>query len=286
MAMAPSRKRIAGVQSGPWLLVMPALLLLVVFYLYPLVQILRVSFVEPVPGLGNYALLATSAPIQRILLTTLRIGALTTLISLLLAYAIAYALAHASDRRRRLMFLCVLVPFWISVLVRAFAWVALLRSQGLLNNTLVAMGLITQPLELLYNEIGVVIGMVHYMVPLAVLTLYGQMSGIDRRLVPAARGLGAGATAAFLRIYLPMSLPGIVAAAILVFVFSLGFYITPALLGGGKTLMAAEYISLMVKETLNWGLGTALASTLMLIVFALIAVLSRVVDLRQIFGSR
>jgi putative spermidine/putrescine transport system permease protein len=148
------------------------------------------------------------------------------------------------------------------------------------------MGLITQPLELLYNEIGVVIGMVHYMVPLAVLTLYGQMSGIDRRLVPAARGLGAGATAAFLRIYLPMSLPGIVAAAILVFVFSLGFYITPALLGGGKTLMAAEYISLMVKETLNWGLGTALASTLMLIVFALIAVLSRVVDLRQIFGSR
>ena len=203
--MAPSRKRIAGVQNGPWLLVMPALMLLVVFYLYPLVQILRVSFVEPVPGLGNYALLATSAPIQRILLTTLRIGALTTLISLLLAYAIAYALAHASDRRRRLMFLCVLVPFWISVLVRAFAWVALLRSQGLLNNTLVAIGLITQPLELLYNEIGVVIGMVHYMVPLAVLTLYGQMSGIDRRLVPAARGLGAGATAAFLRIYLPMS---------------------------------------------------------------------------------
>jgi putative spermidine/putrescine transport system permease protein len=265
---------------------MPALLLLTVFYLYPLVQILRLSFVEPVPGVGNYVLLASSAPIQRVLLTTLRLGALTTSISLILAYVIAYALVHASDRRRSVMFLCVLVPFWISVLVRAFAWVALLRSQGLLNNALVAMGLITQPLELLYNETGVVIGIVHYMVPLAVLTLYGQMSGIDPRLVPAARGLGAGAIEAFARIYLPMSLPGIVAAAILVFVFSLGFYITPALLGGGKTLMAAEYISLMIKETLNWGLGTALASTLMLIVFVMIALLSRVVDLRQVFGSK
>jgi putative spermidine/putrescine transport system permease protein len=266
---------------------MPALLLLTVFYLYPLVQILRLSFVEPVPGVGNYVLVASSAPIQRVLLTTLRIGALTTCISLILAYVIAYTLVHASsDRRRSVMFLCVLVPFWISVLVRAFAWVALLRSQGLLNNALVAMGLITQPIELLYNETGVVIGMVHYMVPLAVLTLYGQMSGIDPRLVPAARGLGAGAIEAFGRIYLPLSLPGIVAAAILVFVFSLGFYITPALLGGGKTLMAAEYISLMIKETLNWGLGTALASTLMLIVFVMIALLSRVVDLRQVFGSK
>lgn len=286
MAMALARKLTAVAPRGPWLLVMPALLLLSVFYLYPLFQILRLSFVEPVPGLGNYALLANSAPIQRILLTTLRIGALTTCISLILAYAIAYTLVHASERRRKAMILCVLVPFWISVLVRAFAWVALLRSQGLLNNALGALGLITEPLALLYNETGVVIGMVHYMVPLAVLTLYGQMSGIDRRLIAAARGLGAGALEAFLRIYLPMSLPGIIAAAILVFVFSLGFYITPALLGGGKTLMAAEYISLMIKETLNWGLGTALASTLMLIVFAMIALLSRVVDLRQVFGSR
>ena len=131
MAIAPARKFVAGVPSGPWLLVMPALLLLTVFYLYPLVQILRLSFVEPVPGLGNYALLASSAPIQRVLLTTLRIGVLTTCISLILAYSIAYTLVHASERGRKVMLLCVLVPFWISVLVRAFAWVALLRSQGL-----------------------------------------------------------------------------------------------------------------------------------------------------------
>jgi putative spermidine/putrescine transport system permease protein len=127
--------------------------------------------------------------------------------------------------------------------------------------------------------------MVHYMAPMAVLTLYVNMQGIDRRLVAAARGLGASRREAFLRVFLPLSLPGIVAAGILVFIFSLGFYITPAILGGGKTLMVAEYISVMITETLNWGTGTMMASTLMIAVLALLAILSRVVDLRRLFGA-
>ena len=272
-------------QSVAWLLIAPALLLLAVFYLAPLSQVLWISVTEPKPGLGNYALLIDNAGVKRVLWTTFRIGLVTTVISVVLAYIVAYAILHAAPRQRQVALLFVLLPFWISVLVRAFAWVALLRSGGIINTLLRGLGLIDQPLALIYNEIGVVIGMVHYMAPMAVVTLYTNMQGIDRRLVAAARGLGASRREAFLRVFLPLSLPGIVAAGILVFIFSLGFYITPAILGGGKTLMVAEYISVMITETLNWGTGTMMASTLMIAVLALLAILSRVVDLRRLFGA-
>jgi putative spermidine/putrescine transport system permease protein len=272
-------------QGGAWLLAAPALLLLAIFYLAPLSQVLWISVTEPRPGLGNYALLIDNAGVKRVLWTTFRIGAITTLISVALAYLVAYAMLHATPRQRQAAFVFVLLPFWISVLVRAFAWVALLRSGGIINTLLRDFGLIDRPLALIYNEIGVVIGMVHYMTPMAVLTLFANMQGIDRRLVAAARGMGASRREAFLRVFLPLSLPGIVAAGILVFIFSLGFYITPAILGGGKTLMVAEYISVMITETLNWGTGTMMASTLMIAVLALLAILSRVVDLRRLFGA-
>jgi putative spermidine/putrescine transport system permease protein len=272
-------------QGGAWLLAAPALFLLAIFYLAPLSQVLWISVTEPRPGLGNYALLIDNAGVKRVLWTTFRIGAITTLISVALAYLVAYAMLHATPRQRQAAFVFVLLPFWISVLVRAFAWVALLRSGGIINTLLRDFGLIDRPLALIYNEIGVVIGMVHYMTPMAVLTLFANMQGIDRRLVAAARGLGASRREAFWRVFLPLSLPGIVAAGILVFIFSLGFYITPAILGGGKTLMVAEYISVMITETLNWGTGTMMASSLMIAVFVLLAILSRVVDLRRLFGS-
>ena len=127
--------------------------------------------------------------------------------------------------------------------------------------------------------------MVHYMVPFAVLPLYANMRGIDLRLVSAARGLGASPWEAFLRVFLPLSLPGIIGAGVLVFIFSLGFYVTPAILGGGKTLMVAEYISLQITETLRWGLGSMLASTLLISVFAVMAILARFVNLRRLFGT-
>jgi putative spermidine/putrescine transport system permease protein len=141
-------------------------------------------------------------------------------------------------------------------------------------------------LPLIRNELGVVIGMVHYMIPYAALPLYANMKGIDPRLVPAARGLGASPMQAFLKVFLPMSLPGLVSAAILTFIFSLGFYVTPALLGGGKTIMIAEYIAVQITETLNWGLGAMLATTLLLAIFALLAVLSFFLDLRKVFGVK
>jgi putative spermidine/putrescine transport system permease protein len=177
------------------------------------------------------------------------------------------------------------VPFWISILVRAFAWILLLRAEGLINNLLIALHVIDDPLDLLYNEFGVIVGTIHYMIPIAVLTLYGQMEGIDRRLLTAARGLGAGPFFAFRTVFLPLSIPGIVAATILIFINGIGFFIIPALLGGGKTLMLAEYIGLLITTTVNWGLGTTLATVLVLIVLGLLFTMSRFVNLRRALGG-
>jgi len=268
-----------------WLTLAPAVLLLAFLYVYPLSKVLWISVTEPRPGLDNFALLFTSASVQKALWTTLRIAAITTLVTMLLGYVVAYAMRAATGARQRWMLFCILFPFWISVLVRAFAWVTLLRSNGVVNTALLETGLIGSPLTLVRNELGVLIGMVHFMLPYAIMTLYANMRGIDGRLVSAARGLGASRRQSFLLVFLPLTLPGIVGAGTLVFIFSLGFYVTPAILGGGKTLMIAEYVALQINETLRWGLGTMLASTLMIAVLGAIWALSRVVDVRRLFGG-
>ena len=273
-------------RRSAWLLIAPALLLVGVIYFLPLARVLAISVMEPEPGLGNYALLLTSAPIQRVLGTTLRICLFTTSITLVLAYVVAYVLTHAKPTAQRLMMLGVLLPLWMSVLVRAFAWVTLLRRQGLVNNALIGMGAIDEPLALMWNEIGVTIGMVHYMLPLGILPLWAAMRDIDGRVLAASRGLGASATQTFVRVFLPLSLPGVIGAGLLVFIFSLGFFITPAILGGGKTIMVAEYINVQIHESLRWGVGTMIASTLVATIFALMFALSRLVDLRSLFGAK
>jgi len=273
-------------RRSAWLLIAPALLLVGVIYFLPLARVLAISVMEPEPGLGNYALLFTSAPIQRVLGTTLRTCVFTTSITLVLAYVVAYVLTHAKPTAQRLMMLGVLLPLWMSVLVRAFAWVTLLRRQGLVNNALIGMGAIDEPLALMWNEIGVTIGMVHYMLPLGILPLWAAMRDIDGRVLAASRGLGASATQTFLRVFLPLSLPGVIGSGLLVFIFSLGFFVTPAILGGGKTIMIAEYINVQVHESLRWGVGTMLATTLVATILGLMLALSRIVDLRTLFGAK
>jgi putative spermidine/putrescine transport system permease protein len=244
-----------------------------------------ISFTEPETGLGNYERLFTNMGVQRVIETTLRICLITTCVALLLGYALSYVITLASARAQRWWLLAVLVPLWISVLVRAFAWVTLLRRQGLVNNGLIGLGLIDEPLRLVWNEFGIIIGMVHYMVPYAVLPMLASMREIDPRLLAAARGLGASRLTAFRRVFLPLSAPGLVAAGVLVFIFSLGFYITPAILGGGKTLMAAEWIKLQILDLLRWGLGAMLATVLVVAILVTLAVFSRVMNLRRLFGG-
>ena len=268
-----------------WLVVLPAVLMLVLLYFVPLGNVLLTSVTDPKPGLQNYGLLFTSASVQRSLLTTLRIAAITTAVALLLGYGVAYAMRAASTRTQRLMLVLVLLPFWISILVRSFAWIALLGTQGPVNSALVAWGLVDEPVSLVRNETGVLIGMIHVMVPYAVLTLYANMRGIDVGLVAAARSLGASRFQAFRLVFLPLTAPGLIGAGMLVFILSLGFYITPALLGGGKVLMIAEYVAVQINDTLRWGLGTMLAATLMIAVLGTLWALSRVVDVKRLFGT-
>jgi putative spermidine/putrescine transport system permease protein len=283
---SPLQKTAHRDRAIDWALIGPAAAFMAAFYFVPLGRVLWTSVTEPKFGLSNYALLLDNPAVHTVVATTLRISAITTIVSVTVGYAISYSLVFANSRRRRLMMMFVLLPFWVSVLVRAFAWMILLGREGLINRTLLALGLISEPLTMMYNDFGVLVGMIHYMVPVATLTLYANMSGLDQRLTRAARGLGAPPLQAFLRIFLPLSLPGVAASATLVFVLSMGFYVTPALLGGGKTTMAAQYITVLINETLQWGVATMIATTLLLAVCAALGVLATVFDSRRLFGGR
>ncbi|MBN8940755.1 MAG: ABC transporter permease [Rhizobiales bacterium] len=261
-----------------WLLLILPCLFLGLFYVVPVINVLVMSVTVPKTGFANYAELANNGAVQRVLITTARIGAITTAITLALGYAVAYALVQCGQRERQILLAVVLASFWISALIRAFAWVAILQSSGLINNALMGLGLIDSPLQLVRNELGVMIGMVHYMLPYAILPLYANMAGIDKSLVPAARALGATPFQAFRWVFVPMSIPGLIGAGVIVLIFSLGFYITPAILGGGKTIMVAEYVSVQISETLRWGLAAMLASTLLASVLLLVFWLSRFMD--------
>jgi putative spermidine/putrescine transport system permease protein len=268
-----------------WLIVLPALIMLVAVYFVPLGNVLLTSVREPKPGLANYELLFTSASVQRTLMTTVRIAAITTAFALLLGYVVAYAMRAATSQRQRLMLFCVLLPFWISVLVRSFAWLTILGPQGPINAALQGLGLTDEPVQLARNETGVLIAMVHVMLPYAILTLYANMRGIDAGLVAAARSLGASRFQAFRMVFLPLTRPGLIGAGTLVFILSLGFYVTPAILGGGRVLMVAQYTAIQINETSRWGLGTMLAASLMIAVVGALWALSRVIDVKRLFGA-
>ena len=285
VALAARTRSGLSVRAFYWLLVIPALAAMLAFYFFPLARVLWISVTEPRRGLDNYALLLTSASVHRMLLVTARLCVITTIVTLLLGYVVAYAMAHARGRQLRWLIFFVLLPLWVSVLVRAFAWVTLLRGNGLVNQGLLALGVIGEPLALVRNELGVAVGMIHYMIPFAVLPLYANMQGIDLRLVAAARGLGASPPQAFMRVFLPLSLPGLVGAGVLVFIFSLGFYVTPAILGGGRVFMIAEYIGVQILTVLRWGLGAMLATTLLAGVLLLMAALGRLVNMKKLFGA-
>jgi putative spermidine/putrescine transport system permease protein len=255
-------------------------------YFYPLGKFLSLSLTVPRFGFDNFGRLLTSPAIWHILATTGRICIITTALALIVGYLIAYVMMHVSAQYRTWMLFIVLLSFWLSVLIRAFAWLTLLQSHGILNTALMGVGFIKDPLPLTRNEFGVIVGMVHYLIPYAVLPIYANMQGIDRRLVPAARGLGATSSVAFLRVFVPLTVPGIIAAALLVFIFSLGFFITPALLGGGKTVMIAEYISIQILTVLDWGNAAALATMLLATVFLILAAVSRFANLSEIYGIK
>ncbi len=271
--------------SPGWWLVAPFLLMVVCLYLGPLMNILWLSVSDPEPGLGNYAKLFESEALPRIMWTTVRICIITTLLAVSLGYCLAYAMVHAYRKEQNMMLTFLLVSFWISILVRTFSWLMLLGRKGLVNEWLGAIGIISEPIAFMRNELGVLIGMVHYMVPYAVLPLLVNMQTLDQRVMSASRNLGASGPQTFFRIYLPMTKPGIVASVLLVFILSLGFYVTPAVLGGGKVLMVAEYISVQLLITLKWGIAAMLAALMLIGVLVMLWVMNKFMKLSTVFGG-
>lgn len=253
---------------------LPALLLVAVCLIIPVGSLLALSFIGAQGNLSleNYQRLIDNKAYLAIFLTTFEISAVITLICMLLGYPLAYFITLLPPRAVGFAMLAIILPFWTSLLVRTYAWMVLLQKQGLVNSALLKLGVIDEPIALLHNYASTVIGMSHIMLPFLVLPLYGAMKAIDRDLIRAAANLGAGPIVRFRTVSFPLSLPGLGAGALIVFVLSLGFYVTPALLGGGKVTMVAMRIQKSVALYPNWGAASALAVVL-LVVTALVLLL-------------
>lgn len=269
---------------GPWLLIAPLPLLLAAAYAAPFLGVARWSVTEPEPGLAQYARVASDPLVLGVLARTARVCAVVTAATVALAYALAYAWVFGGPRLRAVVRFGVLIPFWISTLTRAFGWLVLLFNRGIVNTALMDAGLIDFPLALVRNETGVVIGMVHFLVPFATLPLASSMRRVDGRVLTAARGMGAGRARVFWTVLLPLTRAGVVGAVLLTFIFALGFFVTPAILGGGRSVLVAELIFVQVFQTVNWGLAGAIAVTLVALVAALLAVFARLTRPRELAG--
>lgn len=206
---------------------------------------------------------------------TLWISAQVAFFCLLLGYPFAYMLATLSARSSNLLMFFVLLPFWTALLARTTAWIVLLQREGAINKTLMTLGFIAEPLPLVFNRVGVLVAMTHVLLPFFILPAYSVMRGINPQYMRAAKSLGAHPLTAFLRVYLPLSLPGVAAGCLLVFILSIGYYVTPALVGGARDQLVSTFIALYTDTYLNWGLASALAVVVLVIVLLLYAVYSR-----------
>jgi putative spermidine/putrescine transport system permease protein len=270
------------------LILLPAILVLLALFVYPLVGIVDRSVYRPRSGYTlDFYLQIFRVPVYlQVIGHTFRISALVTLACLAFGYPLAYLLATISPRIARLLLIVVILPFFTSIIVRTYAWMVLLGRNGIVNQYLSGLGLIDAPLALLYNQGGVLIGMTYVLLPYMVLTLYSVMRGIDPGLVRAAHSLGASRWQAFRRVFLPLSRPGIAGGTLLVFILSLGFFITPALMGGPTDVMIAMLIEREVEFTLNWSFASALAVILLALTLVGFVGYNRIVRLERIFESR
>ncbi|RWD98568.1 MAG: ABC transporter permease, partial [Mesorhizobium sp.] len=224
-------------------LTLPAFCLLLLVFVIPIVQLFFNSVNAPAFSLVNYVTFFAHPANVRVLIQTLEVSIVATVICALIGYPTAYLITAASKQVRTVLVILVLIPYLTSSLARTYAWVMILGDRGLINNLLLDLGVITSPLPLIYNRMAMYIGMVHIMLPIMILPLVSVMLGIDKSQVAAARSMGARPLSAFWRVFFPLSLPGLRSGALLVFILSLGFYITPAALGGLRDAMLSTFIA-------------------------------------------
>jgi putative spermidine/putrescine transport system permease protein len=285
-AIDPSLRYQRREQGLMLLLASPAVLVIVALVVIPVGWLMGQSFYDNGFTLENYRRIFSEEIYWRSFALTFRIALMVTLLTLVLGYPVAYAAAHAKRPWDVLILSFVILPFWTSVLVRAYAWLVLLQRTGVTNQMLERFGLITEPLALVHNELGTVIATVHILLPFMVLPLYSTMQKIPRELMLAGASLGGGPLHTFLRVFLPLSLPGVVAGLTLVFVLTLGFYITPELLGGGRTIMISMVVSRNVELYNQWGAASAVGVVLLVCVLAIFALVGRIIPLDKMLGQK
>ncbi|TCO54377.1 ABC transporter permease [Actinocrispum wychmicini] len=273
IAVPAPEARAAKRRPTGWML-LPAVAVLLVFFFYPLATIVWSSFTEPTAGLGNYGALFTDGVSVTVLLRTLRTGLIVALVTLVIAYPYAFAMTRVSRRSRAVLSVLVLLPFWTSVMARNFAWYLLEQRGGLIDRFFAAIGI--DGVVLLGSVTGVTVAMVQVMLPFMVLPLYSTMSSIDTRLMDAATSLGASRPKAFARVYVPLSLPGVVSGFSLVFIVTLGFFVTPALLGTPQQSLVSQVIQTRVGTLLDFPGAGALGTVLLVVTLIVLFAVSRV----------
>lgn len=265
----------------------PALLLVLVILVLPVGWLFWLSFLgdDGHLSLENYQRMIDSKSYARIFLTTFEVSFMTTGLCIVIGYPLAYFLSQLPSRAATLCMITVLLPFWTSLLVRTYAWLVLLQRKGLINDWAISLGLWDTPVKLVHNLNGTLIGMVHIMLPFLVLPVYGSMKAINRDYIRAASNLGAGPIKAFWLVFFPMSLPGLFAGALIVFILCLGFFVTPAVLGGGRVIMVSMKISDTIELFFNWGAASALGVVLLVMTIGTLYAASRLLRLDRILGG-
>jgi len=273
-------------------LVGPAATWLLLFLGLPLIMVVLYSFwghesgggVDRTFTLENYARFLTRPVYRRILLRSFRSGVEAVIVVLALAYPTAYYLANRRSDSTTLIIL-ILVPFWTSYLVRLLCWMLILMESGVANGVLLGLGLLSEPLRLLFTPLAVIIGIIYSALPFAILPIYAVLKGIDRDLVPAAKMLGAKDLQAFVEVTLPLSMPGVMAASVITFLFGVNSFLAPAVLGGaGQDLMSNVIVKRFLLD-FNWPFGSALAIVLLVTMILFLAIVSKYVALEDIYGT-
>jgi mannopine transport system permease protein len=260
----------------------PLILLLMFSFLYPVGRLLWLSVSTPDGFTAEHYLRIWNQPLYlKILWRTIQLALVVTAASFVLAYPVAYAMTRVKSRWAVVITVCVMIPLWTSVLVRSYAWIVLLQRNGIINSLLRDSGVISDPLRMIYTEGAVMIAMTHNLLPFMILPIYSALNTIPPELPKAARNLGAGPVQAFFRVTLPLSLPGVYAGSLMTFILALGFYITPALVGGPQTLMMATLIGQQATDLLNWPFAAALSAVLLVATLLLVAIFRKALSLNK-----
>lgn len=269
-----------------YVLIIPVLVYLLFFFIYPLLKMFLISIFDPSFTLKNYIRLLQDPTYLKVIFTTFRLSLVVTISSLLVGYPVAYLLNCVEPKVRQVLMIFIVLPFWTSILVRVYAWMVILGRKGIINSILMGLGLISTPLNLVFNTFSVTIGMVHFLLPFMVFPLYSIMEGINKDLIKAAYNLGATPSKAFIKVFFPLSLPGVGAGSLIVFILAMGFFITPALLGGRRNIVIAMLLEKQVNVMLNWSFGSAIAFVLLFLTLIMFNISNRFLGLDRIWGGK